>query len=441
MLNTKTITGKQIAGIAAAGLVLGLIVGAALVRVGFVRSGRVASGVTVGDVELGGCATRAEAARKLAAWSHDRGQTEVTFVVGGKTWKGRLGDIGVIPDLPAIEHAVFSVGRQGNIIRELAEQFGWSPRARTIVPSYKLDRDKLDELFAKIDKSVAEPAVDARISFTDGVRSITPEKTGTSVDSEQSYKLVESAVSRGETNIELSALPKEPSVRAADLEQVDTPLATFTTNYPAWRKERTHNIKLAVSSVDGELLKPGEVFSYNKAVGPRLKKFGFEDAMIYVKGKIIPGTGGGICQVSSTVYNAALLAGLRIVERSHHSMKVPYVPLGRDATVAYGLLDLKFENNTSAPVYISAHASRSRLTVQVYGAQGAKKDVKIVTTRPKKVQRPNGMMVTSVTVYRVVNENGIEVRRERVSSDRYNPAPPHDAAAPKPKITRAAAQG
>jgi vancomycin resistance protein YoaR len=207
------------------------------------------------------------------------------------------------------------------------------------------------------------------------------------------------------------------------LSQVDTVLGSFTTRFPAWRRERTTNIRIAANKVDGTVIKPGEDFSYNKIVGPRSKEFGFKDAPIFVRGKLVPGTGGGICQLSSTIYNAVLLSNLKIVERSNHSSTVPYVSLGRDATVAYGLLDFRFRNSTSTPIYISSRMSGSYLHVDIYGASKDKTDVDVVVEKKGALK---------ANVYRVVKQDGKIISRELVSRDRYRPAEPM-VEAPKPK--------
>ncbi len=418
LLNRKSIV------VAAAGVAVVALIVVCGVRASFVKSGRIAPGVRVAGVDIGGLAP-GEARVRVGAWAHRRMTDPIWFAAGERKWKGELGAVGVTPDVDGMMRSAKAIGREGPVLRRVLEGFGISVRSARLPVRYKYDNAKIDELFAKIDRDVAQPPRDARISFRGGERVITPEAPGTSVDSSDSYRLIRNAVEDKKQVVELPILPKVPNVKASELEKVDTVLASFSTRYPAWKKGRTRNIQLAVAAIDGDLIEPGGVFSYNGSVGPRTKQTGFQDAQIYVDGKIIPGTGGGICQVSSTLYNAALLAGLDIAERSHHSMKVPYVPLGRDATVAYGLLDLKIRNNTSAPVYVSAVAAGSRLTIRLYGNGNAKQDVRIITTRPREVLKKNGKTVTAVTVYRVVSENGVDVRKERVSSDKYNPAPPH----------------
>ena len=124
---------------------------------------------------------------------------------------------------------------------------------------------------------------------------------------------------------------------------------TYTTWYKVYEVDRTHNLTKAANIINGVMVKPGQVFTFNQTVGPRTGVTGYRDALIIVGDRFEPGTGGGICQVSSTLYNAVLLAGLEIVERYNHGLAVAYIPPGLDATVAYGLQDFRFRNNLTAP--------------------------------------------------------------------------------------------
>lgn len=405
------------------------------VKLGYLRSNKIAPRVTVGDVQVGGL-TETEAAAKLKQWSYKRLSDELSFSAGNRKWAGTLRDIGVQVDASGMAHRAYAIGRKGSFLSRMAQGLGLMPCDRHLQIAYKYDWKPATKIFDKISDAVGTPARDAQIVFDDGGRRITPEVPGLTVDFNKSADLIKSAVESGQSSVVLPIVVDTPDVKTADLEQVDTLLARYSTPYKAWRKDRTHNVRLAVERVNGKLVKSGGVFSYNDAVGPRQKINGFKDALIYVRGKIIPGTGGGVCQVSSTLYNAALLANMDILERSHHSMPVPYVPLGRDATVAYGLLDLKFRNNTSAPVYVMARMGPSRVTVDLYGARHAKRDVKIVTSTPTRVAK-GGKTLTTVAVYRVVSDGGTKVHKKRISRDRYLPAAPHPVES-KPKSVRIA---
>ncbi|MBO4953676.1 MAG: VanW family protein [Clostridia bacterium] len=162
-----------------------------------------------------------------------------------------------------------------------------------------------------------------------------------------------------------------PEITTEDLQQklFRDLLGTHTSNYNAGQISRSHNVALAASKLHNRVFKEGEIISYNDLVGQRTAAAGFQAATVYVGNKLEQGIGGGICQVSSTLYAAALRAGLEVVERVNHSMPVSYMPAGMDATVSYGSIDLKLKNNTSYPIRVEATAVGGKMTVNIYGTR------------------------------------------------------------------------
>ena len=161
----------------------------------------------------------------------------------------------------------------------------------------------------------------------------------------------------------------EPSVTIDELGEEAFPdqLSTFTTRYDVSDVDRTTNLRLACQKINGTVLLAGETFSYNDVVGARTVAAGYKNAKIYEAGQVVDGLGGGICQISSTLYNAALLANLEIVERRNHQFVTSYVPAGRDATVVYGSTDFKFKNTRQYPIRIVATANAGIATISIYG--------------------------------------------------------------------------
>ena len=184
---------------------------------------------------------------------------------------------------------------------------------------------------------------------------------------------------------------------------------------------------------------PGEIFSFNDVVGPRTAERGYKEAGTYVGNKIEPGIGGGICQVSTTIYRAAMKANLRSIERTNHSMAVGYAQPGLDATVSYGYLDYKFKNTYDFPIYIQGNTSGKVVTYSIYGdpsaLNGRTYDMasEILETIPPETKvvddssLPVGQEVTEgagmtgyrARAYQITYENGSEVNREVVSTDTY----------------------
>jgi vancomycin resistance protein YoaR len=259
------------------------------------------------------------------------------------------------------------------------------------------------------------------------------------MDTAKSINSLLDALKTGKGEVVLAVSQLEPKIKSSDLTKIDGKLASYSTVYKPWQKDRSFNLKLACKAINGYIFKPGNVFSYNKVVGPREKKYGFRDAPIFVNGGVEDGTGGGICQVSSTLYNAALLANLKILRRAPHSRPVVYTPIGRDATVAYPSVDLRILNTTKAPIYILASIGKRTVNITLYGMKTPGLNVELVSSGHKVIKapvteavdgslKPGKRVVTDkgrpghrITTYRVVKQNGEIIKKELISNDYYRP--------------------
>ena len=188
-------------------------------------------------------------------------------------------------------------------------------------------------------------------------------------------------------------------------------LAKYTTIYDAGNYNRSHNIALAAKTINGTILLPGETFSYNGILGNTNKEKGYKVGTAYVGGKVVESYGGGICQVSSTLYNAVLYANLEIVERYNHSYVVNYVPAGRDATVAYGGKDFKFKNTRSYPIKIVSSAKNGVVSISIAGIKEDMDKYEIVLTSTVLSTTQN------TTVYE--NNSSLEEGKEKVIQKGY----------------------
>lgn len=168
---------------------------------------------------------------------------------------------------------------------------------------------------------------------------------------------------------EIPLIITKPKVTLKDIgtEAFPDKLSTFTTRYDVSSTDRTTNLNIACQKINEKVVLPGETFSYNKALGVRSAATGYKNAKVYLNGEVVDGIGGGICQISSTLYNSALMANLEIVERRNHQFVTSYVPAGRDATVVYGMTDFKFKNTRKYPIRIVASAKNGIATVSLYG--------------------------------------------------------------------------
>ena len=234
----------------------------------------------------------------------------------------------------------------------------------------------------------------------------------------------------------------EPEIQVKDLgnDIFAHTLGSFSSKYQESNVNRSTNVKLASNKINSVILLPGEEFSYNKVVGKRTFENGFREASIYTSNGVTNGLGGGICQVSSTLYNAVLRANLEIVERRNHSYAVSYVPLGTDATVSYGSIDFRFKNNRKYPIKIIASSINGVCSVSI---TGIKEDIEYeVELTPKKLQTipfqtkyiddntlPLGTQKQTqygdngykYETYKTLKLNGNVVSSELLSYDNYRP--------------------
>jgi vancomycin resistance protein YoaR len=201
-----------------------------------------------------------------------------------------------------------------------------------------------------------------------------------------------------------------------DLSRIRYLLANFSTPYDTSIRGRTNNLRMAAELVNGTIVPDGAVFSTNKAIGPRNAAAGWREAKMFVDGQVVSGTGAGICQCSTTVYNAALLAGLPIVERHQHMFRVSYAPASRDAAIYWGSKDMRFRNNTGGPIYVQTFLRGGRFHVRLYGVRPVQKRIEVVS---RTLSREGG---TRSEAYRIVRSEEGAVR-ERLSRDFYRPQP------------------
>lgn len=265
------------------------------------------------------------------------------------------------------------------------------------------------------------------------------EVQGVDFDKEKAKKLIEKNSNDTEYKIKLKYTEAKIKLEDLDIDMFQNLLGSFSTRYNEKNKDRTNNLNLASKKIDGTVLSPGEEFSYNKIVGERTISAGYKESKIYSNGQVVDGLGGGICQISSTLYNAVVFANLEVTERHNHQFITSYVDIGRDATVAYGSKDLKFVNNRSYPVKINMTVSSGIAKVEIYGIKEENEynvsfDVETVSTTEydTKYQNDSSLAIGEEKIkqsgangyvtktYKVMKKNGIEVSRELISQDTYS---------------------
>ena len=277
--------------------------------------------------------------------------------------------------------------------------------------------------------------------YTKNPFEIHPEVEGVDFNVDE-VKAMIAAEDKEEYTVKLTITKPTVTVNDIGTEAFPDKLGTFTTRYDARDTDRTTNLKLACQKLNNQVVLAGATFSYNSTLGERTIAAGYKNAKIYSNGQVVDGLGGGICQISSTLYNAVVDANLGIVERRNHQFVTSYVPAGKDATVVYGMTDFKFKNTRKYPIKIVATAQNGIATISIYGNKEEVEydvtlEVKQLSTIPTTTQyvedsslpvgtekvKQAGANGVKTETYLVKSLNGKVVSREVVSRDTYNAMP------------------
>ncbi|MDT8902721.1 VanW family protein [Anaeroselena agilis] len=422
--------------LAAATAIIVFALAAVLVRP--LVGGGVYEGVAVEGVAVGGLG-RDELGQLLAAWRQEYHSRHVVVYYGDTAFRLDAASIDYDLDVEATAEEAWAYGRRGSWGERL-KNIGAARREGYRIPlRVRYNENKLAALLEAWREAIDRPPRNAALSLEKG--GIVPQEQGRRLDVAAVKPLVLKALHAGDANLPLPVTPLYPDVTVADLRQtgIKELWSSFTTAFDPADANRTANIRLSARRINGHIVYPGETFSFNQVVGPRDREHGFKEALEIVDGEFVPGIGGGVCQVSSTLYNAVLLANLTVVERSNHSKPLGYVGLGRDATVVFGALDFKFANNTGSPVVIMAETAKNRLTVGIVGREPLavavellSADRQVIPPAVVKKQDPGlflgetkvdkqGKPGYEVTTLRVVSAGGRELKREVLTKDRYQP--------------------
>ncbi len=247
-------------------------------------------------------------------------------------------------------------------------------------------------------------------------RAVFPHENG--LDFNITVDEVKNMISSGEKeeySIPLKIITPNVTTNMIGMEAFPDYISTYSTRYSVSDKDRTTNLRLAANKINGTVLMPGEIFSYNKVVGRRTIAAGYKEAKIYQDGQVIDGLGGGICQISSTLFNAVLYANLEIVERRNHQFVPSYSPAGRDATVVYGSQDFKFKNTRNYPIKINCSVNNGIAKFDIYGLkEGNEYNVDVSS----QITSRTANAINSKT-YRTLSINGQVVKSELICRDTY----------------------
>ena len=235
------------------------------------------------------------------------------------------------------------------------------------VPGY--DIDSVNRFIEYLSEFLDTPAVNSSITMKDNQIVYTLEAIGQGIDREALVETILNTDPLSGKTISIPIHDLEPTITQEMLQSKFVLRGSYTTSFSDSTKNRKYNIRFGAEKINGIILKPGDVFSANDTLGTRTRKNGWKNAGAYESGEVVQQAGGGVCQLSSTLYNAALYADMEIVERRNHSMPVHYVDRGRDATInsVGNIIDFKFRNNTSSDVIIMAYTDGNILHMEIYG--------------------------------------------------------------------------
>lgn len=353
-----------------------------------------------------------------------------------------LADIGFdVKNMEKLVEKAVSYGKEGNVFSRYSKMKNLEEEKKVFEATYTIDTALVESVITERVPELENAAKDATITRQNGQFVITDEVKGVAIDTAESAKVIETYFNedwkQDAGTIELVTMIDDPEVTREQLEQIQDVLGKYTTNCGTGGG-RVQNIITGAKHINGAVIMPGEEYSADAAMRPYTYDNGFTTAGAYENGKVVQSMGGGICQVSSTLYNACLLAELEITQRQAHSMLVSYVEPSMDAAIAGDYKDLKFKNNTEAPIYVEGYVSGGYITFVIYGKEtrAENRTVKYVsetisTTPAGKEYVASGDAIGSIKrtssgytgmkaqLWKVVYENGAEVSREVVNSSNY----------------------
>lgn len=409
----------------------------------------ISEGIYIGNVNVSG-KTAGEAQQDVEAYIEELKGTAVDFrVMDGNQVEVTAGELGLTWANPEVVQEAVALGKKGNIIQRYKALQDLRHENKVFELTYDFDKESIRRILTERCGEYNTEAKDAVLTRENGAFSIIPGQSGYVIDEEASinqiYDYLINQWDFNDTAVDVAAKVQEPRGTEEELSQVKDVLGTFTTSYSSSGSSRSANVANGCDLIAGTTLYPGDEFSTYEAVSPFSVDNGYFMAGSYMNGQVVDSLGGGICQVSTTLYNAVLNAELEVTERYNHSMIVTYVDPSADAAIAESSgKDFKFRNNLDAPIYIEGITTPDKkITFTIYGAETRAPgrevvyesvvleriapDTEVINTD---ASRPVGYCSVQsahigykAQLWKVVRENGVEVSREQVNSSSYMKAP------------------
>lgn len=351
-----------------------------------------------------------------------------------------LREVGFFYDYEGTTDRLYSIGREGNIFKRIKDIVAAKRKGVDLALDSGYDDEAIEEIVKNIAEDIDTEMKEAQFNFNGGNIQVTEETIGKDVNRKELANMISNNIYDLKP-IEIPVDKKTPKKTKELLSRINGIIGEFSTSFGNSSADRIQNIRLSAKAIsDRGIIMPGETVSFNETTGPRQRRFGYKEANVIIDGEFTPDVGGGVCQTSTTLYNALLLADLTILERSPHSIPSTYVNFGQDAAVAYGYLDLKFRNDFDYPIYIDSGISGNRVYFRIYGDKNAKDytiriDSEVVETIVAKVKNisdsslpvgrkeviQQGRTGYRVNTYKSVIKNGKVVSRDLITRDYYKP--------------------
>ena len=407
-------------------------------------------GISIDDVALGGM-TFDNAKSELWEKANERlSAIRFELIYGDEKWVIGHKEINASINVDEVMQKSFEVAREGSLLERYEKVMNIRENNINLNTTLKYDQNLLAEQIQDIAQQIDELPKDATIEFLPDEEEkfvITPEEPGLTLDRQELADYLILRIQDSDFGeVVLEPYDVKPVVFGDDLKKLASRIVLFYTGFGTSSQNRIHNVRFSLSKVNGLRLDPGQVFSFNETVGRRVVERGFRLAPIIMPDRSMQDSpGGGVCQASTMMYNAALRANLEILERRHHSFPVFYVPAGLDAAVLFGALDVRFKNNRETPLFFRTFYEDHKMYVEIYGEAfpndgEIKVESRIIETiaapEPKRirddakkhVKNPGeekiyaenrmGIRAQSIMTY---YENGVKVWSEVISNDLYRP--------------------
>ena len=407
---------------------------------------KILDNIYIGEVAVGGM-NKDEAKQAVDAYVKEIQNTKMKLSVNEKSITATAKQLGVDWENTGVVDEAVMIGKSGSLITRYKDKKDLEHEPKKLEVTFGTNEADIKKYLTEHAEKVNQEAVDGGLLRENGSFKITGGEEGIAVNVEESAKKIAAYITNDwdtkEAEIALSADVVQPRGSKEQLSKVKDVLGTFSTDYSSSSSGRAMNVSNGCSRINGALLYPGDQFSVYEAVSPFDAENGYALAGSYENGTVVETYGGGICQVSTTLYNAVIRAELKIKERYAHSMIVNYVKPSMDAAIAGTVKDLKFENNTDAPVYIEGVTGGGVITFTIYGEEtrSPKREVifesEIVSENnpPTQIQGSASYNVGYVSVqqsahvgkvarlWKIVKEDGVEKSREEFNNSNYRASP------------------